>query len=416
MNRFFGNKVFKSFTNLAVIQLFTYLSPLFVIPHLYKVIGVEKYGLFAFTNSFVFYFTLVVDFGFQLYATKEVAANKGNKQYINSIFTAIYISKFLLLIAAAIVYFILIGFLPFFIKDNIIYQYAFLQVIGFFFLPIWAYQGYEHIRPLTFVNAISRLLFLFATVFLIRKQSDYQRVQLFNSLSILIYGLASFIIAKKVFKLNLVKVNRALIVNVLKKSSWYFGSRIATSLYTVSNTILLGVGGSNYDVGVYSVAERFYFAIQNLLQPFTSAIYPHISSTRDVKPIKKYLLPAALIFSAGCMIAMFFADDVFIRFIKNIDNKSITVFRILCVVLMVTFPSIVLGYPVTAALGHDKMANVPVFYAAAFHILMLGIFYFCGYITPVSIAFLLLFTESALLGMRITIIQHLGVFNNERKN
>jgi len=416
VNRLFGTKVFKSFTNLAIIQLFTYLSPLIVIPHLYKVIGVEKYGLFAFTNSFVFYFILIVDFGFQLYATKEVAANKEDKHYINKLFTAIYISKLCLLILAAVCYFILIGFIPFFSKDNIIYQFAFLQVLGFFFLPIWLFQGYENIRPLTIINAISRLLFLFATILLIRHVENYKWVQLINSLSILIYGLASFFVAKRIFNLSFVNVDKAMVNNVILKSSWYFGSRIATSLYTVSNTILLGFGSSNYDVGVYSVAERFYFAIQNLLQPVTSAIYPYISSTRDIRPIKKYLTPAILIFSLGCIIVVFFADDIFIRFIKNIDPKSITVFKVLCVVLIVTFPSIVLGYPVTAAMGHDKMANVPVFYAAAFHILVLGIFYFCGFLSPVNVAILLLFTELGLLTMRFIIVRHLGIFRHERKS
>src|SRR5690606_21318657 len=131
-------------------------------------------------------------------------------------------------------------------------------------------------------------------IMFIRQPENYKTVQLLNSASILLYGLFSFLIGKRIFGVRFVPIDKLMAIEVISKSSWYFGARVATSLYTVSNTIFLGLTTSNYNVGIYSVAERFYFAIQNLLQPVTSAIYPHISSTKNIKPIRKYLVPSII--------------------------------------------------------------------------------------------------------------------------
>lgn len=410
MKKLLKNKVFKNFTYLAAIQAFTYLTPLIVIPYLYKVIGVQKYGLFAFSNSFVFYFIIAVDFGFQLYATKEIASKRNDQDYVNRLFSAIYLVKLFLFLASALIYFGLICLVPMFRSELPIYLYAFLQVAGFFLLPIWVFQGFEEIRPLTIVNVVTRVFFLSGVLLLIREKTDYAEVQLLNSISILAYGALSFLIAKKRFALRFVPVTRSLVNEVVAKSAWYFGARVATSCYTVSNTIFLGFSTDTTNVGLYSVAERFYFAIQNLLQPITSAIYPHIASTRNLEPIKKFFLPAFLVFFAGCVAAMLLASPLLHLLISDIDPVSITVFKILCVVLIVTFPSLMLGYPVTAALGHDKLANTPLFAVSIFHILALSIFYFFGWLSPLNIAVLLLITESILLALRIYIVYRLQLF------
>jgi PST family polysaccharide transporter len=57
-----------------------------------------------------------------------------------------------------------------------------------------------------------------------------------------------------------------------------FISTAAISLYTTSNSFLLGLMTNNTVVGYFSAAERLLRAATSALSPFTQAIYPHIAT------------------------------------------------------------------------------------------------------------------------------------------
>ena len=70
-----------NFFSLSVLKVLTYVLPLVTFPYLISVLGIEKFGLIMFAQATMYYFEIVVDFGFNLSATREVAlnANKPNK-------------------------------------------------------------------------------------------------------------------------------------------------------------------------------------------------------------------------------------------------------------------------------------------------------------------------------------------------
>ncbi|MGA8298128.1 MAG: oligosaccharide flippase family protein [Terriglobales bacterium] len=46
------------------LQGLNYLVPLAVLPYLVRVLGIERYGLIAFAQSFAQYFVVLTDYGF----------------------------------------------------------------------------------------------------------------------------------------------------------------------------------------------------------------------------------------------------------------------------------------------------------------------------------------------------------------
>lgn len=45
-------------------------------PYLFRVLGVEKFGLIAFSYALITFFNVIVDYGFTLSGTREVALNQ----------------------------------------------------------------------------------------------------------------------------------------------------------------------------------------------------------------------------------------------------------------------------------------------------------------------------------------------------
>jgi PST family polysaccharide transporter len=392
----------QNFVSLVLLQGINYLLPLLTLPYLYRVLGTERYGLVAFAYTLTQYFVTLTDFGFNLSATKYISIHRDNLQTINQYLNSAFICRFLLAIISLFILFSLTILFDKFERDSWFYISYFGIVIGNIMFPMWYFQGMEKMKFITIFNVISKLVSLLSFFIFVRRSNDYVLVPVFYSAGFVLAGFISLYIIYFKEKMNWFIPTLKEIRFVFSDSLTYFLSRISVSMFTNINTFIIGLVCGNTAVGYYSAAEKLYQAYNLLLVPFSGVLFPYMAKTRDVpffKRVLKYITPANIILLIGVLLSSSWIISIIYG--ESAHSDSLAVFRILMCGCFLTIPSILLGYPFLAAMGHAHYTNWTLVVVAFFHMAGLSILFFSGILSIYSIAFLVVLSEYLLFAFRL---------------
>lgn len=395
------SKLLENFISLGALQIIGYVFPLVTLPYLARVLSVEKFGLVFFAIAFMQYFDILVDFGFGLSATREIAINRHNQNNLSNIFNSVTTIKIGLILVSYVALVFATIFVPK-IHDNwLLFHLSFLMVIGNAIYPVWFFQGMERMKYITFLNILSKTIFLVLIFIFVKQQNDYILVPLLNSCGFLISGIIGFIFAVKEFgiKLYIPKFNS--IKKHFKYSSEFFISRVSVSVYTNTNTVCLGFIGSELMVGFYVAAEKIYGAINGLKVPLCNALYPYMSKNKDLKLYKKIFLITIFLTFIISLFAFIFAKDIITIFYGIEMQNAYKIFQIFCFLFFVNVPSVLLGYPLLGAFGHTKICNYSVVISSIIHIIGLIILISLDKLTIYTMAMMVTLTTIFELSIRI---------------
>lgn len=101
---------------LIALQGINQFLPLLVLPYLMVVLGATGYGYIGFSLSVVQYLVLVVDFGFNLSATRRIAQVRDNREELTRVFWSVFWAKLVLLAGALLLLAVLLLAVPTFQK------------------------------------------------------------------------------------------------------------------------------------------------------------------------------------------------------------------------------------------------------------------------------------------------------------
>ena len=390
-----------NFFSLSVLQIFSYVLPLLTLPYLVRVLGVETFGLVAFATAFITFFNILVDYGFNLSATREVSIHRENKDKITEIYSSVLSIKFILIFVSFVIFSFIVFTFEKFSSHSMLYFITFISVIGQALFPIWYFQGMERMKYITIINIFSKVVFTIAIFVFVHEESDYLLVPLLNGLGILIGSLYALYIIKKDFNQKFVLQTIKTMMIHFKDSSQFFLSRVSVSIYTSANAFVLGLFTDNTMVGYYSIAEKLYMAMQSLYGPITQVLYPYVAKERNIKLFKKIFYSVVGLNILGVVFLYFFGEYIFtFLFTQEIGIESINIFNIFLIANLLVVPSILIGYPFLGALGFSKYANKSVINGSIVHLLGLTILILMDNITIYNVAFMIIITELLVLGQR----------------
>lgn len=223
-------RLLSNFFSLSVLQAFTYILPLLTLPYLVRVLGVKNFGLVTFAQAFIVYFNILVDYGFNLSATREISIHRDNEEKVTEIFNSVMIIKSILIGVSFVILNLVVFSFEKFSSEWELYYLTFLWVIGQAFFPVWYFQGMEQMKYITVINITSKVIFTALIFVVIQNESDYKYVPLLNGTGVLTGAIISIWIIHNKFK----QVFKIYDFDTLKKHFW-----IALSFFIESVSIYL---------------------------------------------------------------------------------------------------------------------------------------------------------------------------------
>jgi len=353
-------RLLENFMSLTILQVVNYVLPLITLPYLVRVLGPEKFGLVSFAQAFIGYFLILTNYGFNLSATREISINRENKEIVSEIFSSVITIQLLLAALSFIIMTLIVFSFSKFSKDWLLYFYTFGMVIGQVLFPVWFFQGMERMKYITILNITAKLIFTVAIFVFIHKTSDYIYVPVINSLGYLIGGVIGLWIVFRGFGVKFALPSFENIKYHLKEGWHIFISTVATSLYTISNTFILGLFTNNTIVGYYSAAEKIIKAIQGLLGPVSQTVYPYVSRLANqseevtimfIKKITILIGSITFILSLGIFI---FANLIVKILFGNQYIESVIILRILSFLPFIIALSNIFGIQTMLTFGYKK--------------------------------------------------------------
>ena len=260
---------------LFLVQVASYASPLMNVLFLTRALGPRAWGTLATFQALASCLSLIVEYGFGLSATREVAQSRDHPRVLEQLLAAVLAAKLGLSVTLALVLACCYPAVPILKTHPLLTTCAVAVAIGPSLTPLWFYQGLERIKSAALIDLAGRTAGTVLTVTIVRHPSQVW-------LALAIPGLAG-LSSTTVNHLKLYRTYRfvpptlKLIVRALRLGWSMFLYRSSVSLYTIGNAFILAMFVAPEYVGYYAAAEKIARSVIGLLAPISQAVLPRVS-------------------------------------------------------------------------------------------------------------------------------------------
>lgn len=274
---FIRNKSIQNFLFLAIIQSSNVLISIISMPLLIQSIGVDQFGLVNLALSVIILLNILVGFGYNLSAPREVAILQGNKEALSHVVSNVFSGKVLLAALAAFMIFIGVFGLNLFEGYQMILVFSVLLLFSEATLPLWFFQGMEKMKLVSIANIFSKLLFLMGIVLFIHSPEQSKWVNFLMGFFGLGINLLLLAYIHSFLGIQFYRPEFSAIWKSLKDNSLLFLSNLASHISINGGLIILSFFSVAETLGMYSLAERVIMVLRMFPALIIQAIFPSAS-------------------------------------------------------------------------------------------------------------------------------------------
>ncbi len=389
---------------LYIMTFSNYILSFIIVPYQTRVLGPKFYGLIGLATAIMVYFQLFIDFGFLLSATEEVSFNRDDNNKLCKVFTSITINKLFLSLISLIGLCIVCNFIPRWKENFLLLFLYFLSTVATSLLPDYLYRGMEKMTGITVRTVLIKVFFVCMVFIFVKKPEDYILTPVLFLIGNVLALLTSYIHLLLKYKIHFKRCSLKEIFKRMQASSMFFISRIATTVYTVANTIVLDFISLGAMTAYYTSADKLVSTAKSGLTPVSDSLYPYMVKNKDFKLVKKILLLLEPIIILGCLVLFIWAKPICIWFFGEEYANTAIALRTLLPIVVVILPSYIFGFPVLSAMGLSKYANYSVIFGSCLHIFNLILLFAFDMVNMFTLGIATSIAECAILLFRLIVV------------
>ena len=353
------------------------LFPLITFPYASRILMADGIGQVQFFQSIIDYVSLCTALGIPLYAVREIARIRDNKELRSRTTIEILLLHAILTLVGYIVVFILAKTVA---KIEIDASLFFLLSTTLFFNTIgvaWFYQAIEDFKYITLRSLFVRILSLVALFIFVKTKQD-----LFYYAGILVIGtvgnnIFNFFRLRKYIKLSKGEFKRLNLLRHLIPALKIFILNLVISIYVNLDSVMLGFLKNEESVGYYAAATRLTKAILGIVSSLGAVLLPRFSNmiTNGQKEEFQLLANKAASFTIALSLPMsvgliFMAAPIIHIFCGNGFEPSILTLKLVAPIVLFIGLSGIIGMQILYPQGREKYVIIYTMVGACINLLI----------------------------------------------
>ncbi len=353
-------------TSYYLINFSDYIISLILLPFLARTILIEGVGILGLAQTLGIVCVLIMEFGFSLSATREIASSDNNENH-SLVVSRVISSKIFLILPCLALCLLTFIFLPTFNDKPQLIILTFISAVFNGFTPLWFFQGIQKVFPFAILKVAFRLLSIFPLLAFVRSPSDIWIVLFSQSVASFFICLISlkWLFSKTSF--TFVKLKN--VKRFLSKDWHTFSITIVPPLCTMLVFYYLSLKLPIESIGLINSAERIFKACISLFGPLGQVIYPFIVSElshdrlkatyQTIKAFWLYLILGLLI-----SLTVYAFSDPFINWYLGDDFRdSAKILQLFALSIPVVKVSHILGRQWMLSIKLDNVVNMAVIFS-----------------------------------------------------
>lgn len=388
-------------TYLSVLEILKMLMPFVALPYLISTVGPERYGLVVFSQAIISYFIILVNFGLDVSAVKNVSIHREDKDLLSEVVSSVLIIKIVLFVISFLILLSLLFFVEQLRENATLFLLSFLSCLSEILFPVWFYQGVEKMKYITLIRFTS-IFFYTTTVFLfIKGESDYLLIPLLQSLGWILSGIVSFFMLLRVEKIRLFIPSFEPIKKYFVESIPFFVSRISVVVNSSMAKTICGIFFSMQEVAAFDLAQKIATTALVPLQMLNQSLFPHIAKTKE-RPFVSRCFWLIVVLASVIVIMIYILAPWAVHILSHGElSGAVDILRVLCLFIFCGGITSYVGSPVLVSFGYAKPFNRSVILSTIVLISIYVLLYFLNLFSILNFAFALGLAELVIAVYRL---------------
>lgn len=375
IHKILQNPTFKTltvnFTYLSLLKCLGLLFPLITYPIVMRTVGAENYGIVVYSQSIIAYFVIIINFGFDVSATRRSSESREDIVELCKIYSSITYLKLMMFILCVVIS------IPFFILIHYEHSLILFLLVGLCIqeiaFPVWLFQGLEKMKFITILSFLSQCLYVLLILVFIREACDYYLIPVFMSIGGIVTSIGSIYILRNRFRIKLVSVTLSRLKQDFKESLPFFASRFSAIVMEKSNVILIGSFFTYNMVAIYDLCSKIVSMLQMPYSLIAQVVYPNVAKNKNMGLIRKLIKPIIVSGVLLCLVTIALSKYIVLFLGGETMLGAIPILTLMVWYAPIVGISYLFGASTLVVCGFSKQYNLSVVYSVFFYLLIVSV-------------------------------------------